>query len=334
MITLESFEKFYYGEFQEQIKPIKAERNRLVLKMFLNGLAALAFIVSIYLYAFFIYEPNQRAIDGNLALRILSILGFVIHVFMISFLIYRMLGWKGKFIARFKNEIIAEIIRFIEPNLKYYPNKYISRAEFTASRLFKREPDKYVGDDYVSGKLGSTAIQFSEIHTFYKVRSSDDNKERDEKIFSGLFIIADFNKDFQGRTFVLPDKWERKVGRLAHFFQSTEKFYGELVKMEDPEFEKYFKVYSSDQIEARYILSTSLMRRIIDFRKKTGIEILMSFVNSNLYLALPVKGKLFEPKIFGRIVSIGTIREYLTDLLLALSVVEDLNLNTRIWTKN
>ena len=51
--------------------------------------------------------------------------------------------------------------------------------------------------------------------------------------------------------------------------------HGELVKLEDPEFEKSFVVYSGNQTEARYILSTSLMRRILDYKvncKKNKVQ--------------------------------------------------------------
>lgn len=41
----------------------------------------------------------------------------------------------------------------------------------------------------------------------------------------------------------------------------------DVVRLEDPEFEKIFVVYSSDEVEARYILSTSFMERLVEFRK-------------------------------------------------------------------
>lgn len=334
MITLNEFEKFYHGVFQKQIQPIRAARKKLLLKMFLYIFSIIVIIISMYAFAIFVVEPNQREFDNSTFIAVLMTLGLFAHVVAGSLLIFLLIGMKSKFIERFKNEIIKEIVTFLDPNLSYYPNKYISLSEFSSSRLFKWEAEKYSGDDYISGKIGTTEIRFSEIHAFYRVKKSNGDKDNFEKLFGGMFIIADFNKNFRGRTYVLPDLWERKIGKLAQFFQSADKHYGQLVKLEDPEFEKVFKVYSSDQIEGRYILSTSLMKRILDFRNKTGIEVLMSFSNSNLFIALPMKRKLFEPKIFGAIVSLDTMREYLTDLMLAVGVVEDLNLNVRIWTKN
>ena len=143
----------------------------------------------------------------------------------------------------------------------------------------------------------------------------------------------DFNKKFHGKTLVLPDTAEQILGNLGSFFQSLNVGRGELVKMEDPEFEKYFVVYGDDQIEARYILSTSLMQRVLEFRKKTGRRICMSFVSSHVYVAIPYSRRLFEPRVFGSILGFKGIEQYLEDFQVFTGIVEDLNVNTRIWTK-
>jgi len=64
---------------------------------------------------------------------------------------------------------------------------------------------------------------------------------------------------------------------------------GELIKLEDPEFEKEFCVYGINQIESRYIFSTSLMHRILEFKRKWNTKIYLSFVDSKLYIAIGIK---------------------------------------------
>jgi hypothetical protein len=103
--------------------------------------------------------------------------------------------------------------------------------------------------------------------------------------------------------------------------------------MEDPEFEKLFVVYGEDQVEARYILSTSLMRRIVEFRTRTQKEMRLSFSASKLHVAIPFENELFEPKIMESLLNIAHVQEYYNDLKLAIDIVDDLNLNTRIWTQ-
>jgi hypothetical protein len=106
-----------------------------------------------------------------------------------------------------------------------------------------------------------------------------------------------------------------------------------LVKLEDPDFNKHFVVYGEDQVEARYVLSTSLMRRITDFKEKHTNPLYVSFVNSFLYVGIAYKKDLFEPSWFNTLTRFSLVREYFEDIQLAVSIVEELNLNNRIWTK-
>jgi hypothetical protein len=103
--------------------------------------------------------------------------------------------------------------------------------------------------------------------------------------------------------------------------------------MEDVEFEKAFAVYSSDQVEARYILSTSLMQRILQFREKTRSKIGLSFIDSEVFIAVPLKENLFEAPFFSSMIKFEMIEGFNKYLVLFIGIVEDLNLNTRIWTK-
>ena len=59
----------------------------------------------------------------------------------------------------------------------------------------------------------------------------------------------------------------------------------------------------------------------------------MKKINDLEALAKKYRKDLFEPKLFGDIVEFNNIQEYYDDLVLVLDLVETLNLNTRIWTK-
>lgn len=153
-------------------------------------------------------------------------------------------------------------------------------------------------------------------------------------VFAGIFFIGDFNENFRGRTLVLPDTAELLLGSFGHWLQAVGAgSKGELVKLEDPGFERSFVVCSSDQIDARYILSPALMRRLLDFGERTARDVHVSFIDSNVIVAISVRRNLFEPPVFASVVCRGLAQEYLEDVRLATDIVEDLNLNTRIWTR-
>jgi len=172
--------------------------------------------------------------------------------------------------------------------------------------------------------------------------------------FNGLFISIDFNKNFNGKTFILP---EEILGYLNEDLQSLLTRSGqELIRLEDAKFEKKFIVYSDDQIEARYILSPSLMERILDFRNSTNKLIKISFVKNKLYMTIQntdstVPGIYTLSKKSRNLVSFrnlntvfsshnirpivfNDIREYYNNLTLVLDLSERLKLNRRIWRKD
>jgi hypothetical protein len=62
-------------------------------------------------------------------------------------------------------------------------------------------------------------------------------------------------------------------------------------------------------------------------------QVYLSFAASKLHVAIAYKKNLFEPKLFQSVLNMQTMQEYLEDLLLVVSIVEELNLNTRIWSK-
>lgn len=239
----------------------------------------------------------------------------------------------GAYRAAFKSQVIAHILASLGHDLHYSPAGYVSENDFRVSQLF-REPDRYNGEDLISGSVGATRLQFSEVHAEYRTR---DSKDRDDwhTIFRGLFFIADFNKEFNGITLVLPDTAERVFGKFGQSLQAFGANFSnrELVKLEDPEFERLFVVYSNDQIEARYILSPSMMRRLLDFRNNIRADIRIAFFANHIYLAVPLNNNLFEPPTFGGQLDTDCIQQYLAELRFAIDLVEYFDLNTRIWSK-
>ena len=240
-----------------------------------------------------------------------------------------------KYRHNFKSKIIAKITGFVDESLTYMPEGSVSRDEFVKSVIFQKSCNSFKGEDYIQGKIGKTTIEFSEVVAKHKTTTGTGSKRKENytTIFKGIFFVADFNKHFKTRTLVLPDTAEKLFGKFGQSLQSMSSTRGELVKLEDPEFEKEFCVYADDQVEARYILSTALMRRILEFKKKWDTKIYLSFVDSKVYIAINLKKNLFETRLFKTIVNYSFIEENVKYLILLISIVEDLNLNNRIWTK-
>lgn len=335
MKTETEFKSFYRTTLQPSLLDMNKFRRQTRVKnicitivyfLILVLLFVIGFVVNRMIYGVWFTESK-----ANVPI-ILTVIVVILSLFYYFGLIH---ANRKKFVTRYKKEIISSIVQFIDESLLYEAENLVPQREFIASGLFYPKPDRYSGDDCVSGKIDKTEIAFSEIHAKYKTVVSDDDgkSERWIPLFDGLFFKADFNKHFKGEYFVLPDRAEKLFGRAGKLFHSSKNRFGELIRLEDPEFEKEFVVYGTDQVEARYILSASLMRRLLDFKQRTGKKMQVSFVKSSLYIAFPYRKPLFEPRYYSSILSEDKTTEYFLDLEMAIAIVTELNLNTRIWSK-
>lgn len=273
----------------------------------------------------------------SVALGLATMLPWMILVFLVISLViyYAMFGFKRdrpNFRAEYKKIVIGRLIKFVSEELEYEPNQFIGKAVYDNSRIFLTNPDIYNGEDLVNGMIEKTKVEFCELHTQDRQTDSKGNT-RYVTIFKGLFFIADFNKTFHGQTYILSDFGERFLGMFGKMMQNLSIGRPDVVRLESPEFEKFFVVYSTDEVEARYILSTTFMERIVEFRKKMDAKIQFSFTGSNMYMAIPMRQNLFEPSLRKTVMNYADVENYYKQVLFCTNIVDEMNLNTRIWSK-
>ena len=237
----------------------------------------------------------------------------------------------------YKSNVVPRLLSLIDPGLSYEVTGGISSSTFVGTELFSTTPDRYKTEDLIHGMYGKTFLQLAEIDAEEK-RTTRDSKGRTRTsyvtIFKGLLLIADFNKHFQGRTFVFPDVAESLLGNFGRLFQKLGgRSETDLIRLEDPDFENAFAVYSTDEIEARYILSTAMMQRLLQMRERFGKSVRIGFKESSIVLAVPHNEEFLDPSTRVSARETSQISEMLFELTYFLDLIKELDLNTRIWTK-
>ena len=76
------------------------------------------------------------------------------------------------------------------------------------------------------------------------------------------------------------------------------------------------------------------MDRILRYQERTGEELRLSFVEGCVFVAIPSDRDLFEPRVLSSVLDRSLLKSYLSRLELTTAIVEELNLNTRIWGKD
>jgi hypothetical protein len=320
MAKLSALTDFFYNELHPDLQRLEEDRKKLARKL-INVAIAIAFISVFITYAIFNNSSSHSEAD-----------------FAPLFIGGALFMWTKKLMSKdytheFKDTIIHPLIHQIDSSLQYHKTLHIPQGHFERSQLFRNRIDRYSGNDLVQGELSGVNLRFSDVHAEYVTRDSK-GRSTWHTIFQGLFIIADFNKDFQGRTSVLPDKAEKLFGTvIGSWLQRNNMSQEMLVKMDDPLFEKHFVVYGTNQVEARYILTHAMMKRLLDFKTRSKVPLYISFVNEQIYLALEYNKDLFEPTIFSSLLEYSLVIEYVSTLQLAIGIIEELKLNERLWSK-
>ncbi len=275
-----------------------------------------------------LYEPIHDFIDYY-------ILGYD-SVLFVLFIVFLPFAWIISYFTTdhnyekyvLKDETLSPIIKAINPTFKYKYENYIPEKIFKASKISNKWILSYAGNDLAMGKIEDNYIMFSDLLV----------KGFAQTVFHGQFIVTEFNKNFEGTTVVLTDHAEVIFGKtLGGFIQST--FSGsDLVRMDNPDFEEAFVVQSSDSIEAHYLLTSTLMERILRYKEKTKQNIELSFFSNVICIAIPYDKDHFEYLDSSMFKSETQLKEafekeFTAPLELVTDIVEELKLNEKLWSK-
>lgn len=231
----------------------------------------------------------------------------------------------------YKKTIVRELLTHISPEWQYFPEKHMPQKDYHDSKLFWHQYDRFKGDDLVIGHFDQTAFSCSEL--IVRVVQNGRKTKAFTTIFRGLFFRADFHQKISSETIVLPSKepnsFNRNINRLP---QNANKPFSQ-VKMADPTFESLFKVISTDHQVARHLLTPKLMEAMVKLRERHDHHMYFSFIDDHLYSAICFDDPLFEPIIFRSVIDFEEIR-FIADLFeFNRLLVQELNLNNRIWTE-
>lgn len=310
---------FYYKELYPSILELEKQRKAILSKLEAYGFAGI--VVFIILALFIIRNFGFHSMFFVLVIITMAI-STVIYNFLTS-------GYNNEF----KERIISPIINAINQNLNYSQDFFVSQFLFERSDLFTHSIDRYKGNDHVKGIIDGVDIEFSNIHAQYKTRDSK-GREHYQTLFHGIFFVAKFNKNFRSKIVVLPDVAQKTLGSfIGGWLQSNNFSRDKMIKMDSPEFEKQFVVYGNDPIETNYILSHSIMQRILDFQKKISYPIFISFVHNYIHIAIDTKKDLFMPNIFKSLLDFNQTANYINSIRNVILLVEELKLNEKLWGK-
>ena len=308
------FQHFYRTELKVYIADLEKER-----KYTLYNVGAIV-LLSLILCAFLLIFLGENSTF------------FVILILIICCIITNATANRYKYLA--KKQILPKLLSFIGnfQVVDYIDDRYIRNLNiFPAYGSVKY-------DDRIEGKYKLTDIDITELKLYGPT-------SKKPLIFEGLLITVSSNKRFKGITVIknketnigvnLPLGSRKIIKELQNvsidlFNISTvtgNKLKLDKVQLEDVIFNEKYYIYSTDQVEARYLLTTSFMERLCNQKTQTSV----SFENGKINIALftPYKN-WFEFPLLKRADDMNNYKAIISEIIQIIKLLESLKLEKKI----
>jgi hypothetical protein len=241
-----------------------------------------------------------------------------------------------EFQSHYKLHILRRIVESLYPGTSFNSEKHISSTDFNQSCLFSTGYTTFKGEDLISGMLGTTAFEMSELKITQRTSTyrNGQNRTSNTTIFQGLFVVLDFKSSTYGETYIFQDISEKFFGGLGKYLQKTLGSFiqkGSMIYFENhPDFEKDFVVYSTEEEESRRLLTPGLIRTIAELKYKWGITPSLSFIRDKAYIALNKPKDLFKVKFNLDLVEKQNdiIQSIIEEVALCMNLITEINSET------
>ena len=185
----------------------------------------------------------------------------------------------GSFQNKIK-DIVMPVFCSCFPDLKWVPNReHLTDIYKSVNILPRFDFLKY--DDCFEGSYKGVNFVIEEVDA--KVKS----KNGSSSVFRGLIIrFTNFNKKFKGHTVIQPTFFSLASERAKNLHKT---------EMDDITFEKAYNVYTSDDVEARYLITPSFMDRINNIKNVFKSDcVFVSFICGQFFLGLKSYENFFD----------------------------------------
>ena len=259
------------------LEELEQARKKALLKQLISiGVAILVCII-----AFIVFGPHLFGI------------GLFVGIILASFIPRKDIN---AFKTLYKQNIVVKSLNQICTDVAFDMQKGINRSVIAETEMMNMG-DHFYSNDYVTGKYKNINFEMADVHIEEESTDSDGNTTY-YTIFRGQWYIFDFNKTFKANVQVCEKGFgNAKRGKL--FAKKEEKY--KKVELEDIEFNKMYKVYAQNELDAFYILTPGIMEKIKNVNAKIKGKVLFCFIDNKLHIGLYNNKDLFEASIYKKI---------------------------------
>ena len=321
-----AFRQTYHSELLPQLKRMEFVRIILFFIFTVWSLGTIA-------YAGLALWACLNSPDTTL-LHYLSVAAIVCSIFVA----YRLLEFVLNLILKKKmlNSILKPFKTFKANKIFDIPSSQLRESKIVEQHVFKINPER------IEGEYKGVEIKFNTAMLFDIERRYSGGKSRVKisNVFSGYIVEMDMNKQFSGHTILESCLYHTDES----FFDFLKDDYYEMneVELEDPEFKKHFtQIKSTDQVEARYLLTPTVMEKLKELDMTLGrllmlSDLRLSFLDKKILLVMKVRNVnnllrlcVLNKPLYKQDKEICMFKDTLLEIL---EIVDELELDEKVGT--
>ena len=242
------------------------------------------------------------------------------------------------FAMKIKSDCLSKLLKVFGDIQWQNGKNIINDWDLNRSALFSNFNTRYTDDEF-SGSFNGVPFKICETNL---LQISGSGKSRTYiPVFKGVVIQFKSNKIIRNRTMIATKgDFTAKIafvvlglicwGGSKISYKDEEKL--DEVKLEDPEFCKKFNAYSSDQVEARYLLTTAFIERFQNLNTAFGAKkAKCSFYGDKIMFAISTNKNLFEVgSLFKSLEKPGAVNQFYNELASIYSMIDYFKLDEKV----
>jgi len=263
----------------------------------------------------------------------------------------------------FKTDILPKLTTSVYPTISYQEKYKTDNEQLKAANFFSKdfwqEEGRLSGEDALKGRYKNVDLELAELTHYIDVLSQrgwfitillgmfmiineflgdlilgimeilgDKALTKSKQNFRGLFLYADFHKDFKGEI-LMRTRSKSILEKITAPNTHLDK-----VIPENSAVNKKYEVYATSKQLGYYALSPNIIEAIDKITKELKADVSLKLKDGKLYLIIPLEHNFFEIyKVKNNLISPNTKEDILWELQAVKYLIETLNLETRIWSK-
>lgn len=252
-------------------------------------------------------------------LLLMIVLGLFIFIpfvtmffFIITFIVIALMSNKATGGTSFyKENVIRALVTNVYDKATYTPNIGLRSSEYNGRAFMETYYDRYSSEDLVATN-NEFNLTFSEVHTEDR-REDSDGDTHWVTLFHGIYGYCNISKDINTNISITSNR----------LFGGKTK-----VKMDMPEFEKTYDVYSDNNIVAVQLLTADVMTELLDLKESLGYMFEIVIERNQIYFRIH-SGNLFEMAVFKNSMGVEMLHKYYNTLEHIEKIITMINKNIK-----